>query len=576
MSSAAVTAASSVSPTATQQLDQVVRRIKEGSRAFAKLSIDERIELARKMRDGYRDVAEQSVLAACNAKGIDPSSPVAGEEWLGGPMVTTRVLRLTIEALEDIKRGGVPRIDRSWLSTLPDGRLAVKVYPTNAIDAMLLMKHVAHVHMKEGVTEANLREHQASFYRKPHGGRVCVVLGGGNVNAISPTDVVYKLFVEGTVCVLKMNPVNAYLGPFIERAFRAAVDKGFLAVTYGGAEEGSYLIQHPDVDEVHITGSDRTHDMMVWGPPGPEREARKKRNEPVLKKEISSELGNVTPVIVVPGPYSEPELAFQADNVAGMVVNNASFNCNAAKLMVVPKGWQRRGQLLELVERGIAKGVVRKAYYPGAEDRWKQFTQDRAGLRLIGKAGTGELPYAIIPDVDPAQADDRVFHQEPWCSVLSETGLPGDDASSFLERAVKFVNEQVWGTLCVTLIVHPKTLADPKTGAAIEKAIRELRYGAVCLNTWAGAVFGLGSTPWGSHPSSSLQNIQSGRGWVHNTYMLEEIEKVVLRAPVKGFPISPWFPGHKSVDQLGKRMVDFELGPSWLKVPGLAATAMKG
>src|SRR5205085_291310 len=102
--------------------------------------------------------------------------------------------------------------------------------------------------------------------------------------------------------------------------------------------------------EVHITGSDRTHDFMVWGPPGPEREARKKRNDPVLKKTITSELGNISPVIVVPGPYSEAELGYQGANVAGMVINNASFNCNSAKLLVTQKSWDKRGQFWGRVE----------------------------------------------------------------------------------------------------------------------------------------------------------------------------------------------------------------------------------
>src|SRR5947208_107893 len=65
-------------------------------------------------------------------------------------------------------------------------------------------------------------------------GRVALVLGAGNVASIPPTDVLYKLFVEGKVCMLKMNPVNAHVGPFIERAFAPAVDKGWLAVSYGG------------------------------------------------------------------------------------------------------------------------------------------------------------------------------------------------------------------------------------------------------------------------------------------------------------------------------------------------------
>jgi len=88
-------------------------------------------------------------------------------------------------------------------------------------------------------------------------------------------------------------------------------------------------------------------------------------------------------------------------------------------------------------------------------------------------------------------------------------------------------------------------------------------------------VFALGSPPWGGHPSSTLANIQSGRGWVHNSLMLDSVEKCVLRTPLKGFPKPPWFPGHRSLARLGRRLVDFEMAPSWLKVPAIAATAMQ-
>jgi hypothetical protein len=570
-----MTAAEKLAPTPQEQLDATLQRLKEGSRAFVKLSIDERIRLCEAMRQGYRAVAEASVIAACRAKGIDPESPLAGEEWLGGPMVTIRNLRLLAQSLEDVKRHGAPLLDPSWISRLPDGRLAVQVFPNSKLEGMLLAGHQAHVHMEEGLTEQGLRERQASFYKKPHEGRLCVVLGAGNVNSIPPTDVVHKLFVEGTVCILKMNPVNEYLGPFVERAFAPAIERGFFAVVYGGADVGRHLVEHPLTDEVHITGSDRTHDLMVWGPPGPEREERMKKGAPLLQKEISSELGNITPVVVVPGPWSEADLDFQAANIAGMVANNASFNCNSAKLLTVPRDWEGRERLLSGIEKALGRCGPRQAYYPGAEDRWKQFTASRPGLRLLGEAKPGHLPWALIPDVDPKTASDAVFNQEPWCAVLSETRLPGDSPSTFLAEAVRFLNQNVWGTLAVTLVVHGKTLKDPVHGPAVEKAIRELRYGAVVLNTWAGAVFGLGTTPWGGHPSATLANIQSGRGFVHNTFMLEGIEKCVLRAPHRATPVHPWFPGHRTVHQLGRKLVDFEMEPSWLKIPGIAASAMR-
>ncbi len=567
-------AANIPSATAFTALDQVVHRVKEGSRAFARLSLDDRMQLAEQMRQGYREISERSVIEACQAKGIDFNSSLSGEEWLVGPLAVLRNLRLILESLREIKEYGAPRIHPKWISQLPDGRISVKVYPTSTLDAALLAKTTCEVHMQPGVTAQNLKEHQASFYRRPHDGRLCVVLGAGNVNGIPPTDVIFKMFVEGCACILKVNPVNGYMGPLLERAFRAPIERGYLAVVYGGAEEGSHLINHALVDEVHITGSDKTHELMVWGPPGPDREARKRRNDPLLKKHITSELGNVSPVAVVPGPYSASELEFQGRSIAGMVTNNASFNCTAAKVLVTQQGWQLEGALLEQIQRGMGTVAARKAYYPGAEQRWKRLTEGRPGLKLIGNPKEGELAYAFIPNVDPERTDDRVFTEEPWCTVISQTALPASDTVAYLERMVTFLNEKVWGTLAANVIIHPSSLKDPAVAAALEKAIRDLKYGTVAINTWSAVGFALMSTPWGGHPSSTPQNIQSGVGFVHNTFMLEQIEKCVVRAPVKAMPVSPWFPAHRTQDVLGRRLTEMEWSPSWLKLPGVAAAAL--
>jgi hypothetical protein len=82
-------------------------------------------------------------------------------------------------------------------------------------------------------------------------------------------------------------------------------------------------VRHAAIDEIHLTGSDATYDELVWGAAGPEREARKARNAPILAKSITAELGCVSPVLVVPGPYDRAQLAFQAEAVAGAVTSNA-------------------------------------------------------------------------------------------------------------------------------------------------------------------------------------------------------------------------------------------------------------
>jgi aldehyde dehydrogenase (NAD(P)+) len=283
-------------------------------------------------------------------------------------------------------------------------------------------------------------------------------------------------------------------------------------------------------------------------------------------------------VIVVPGPYTDAELAFQGESITAAIANNASFNCNSAKLLVQPKNWPGAAKLHDALHAALAKVPVRKAYYPGAEERWKLLVESHPTVERLGETQPGTLPWAIIKDVDSARTDDKVFSMEPWCSVISETSLGSADPVAFLDEAVKFVNDKVWGTLSATIIVHPTTMKDPKFAAALDQAVQELRYGTVAINHWPALGFAFGTTPWGGHPSSTLEDIQSGKGWVHNTYMLndDDMEKCVIRGPLTVMPKPPWFASHKTAHQLGPRLVKMEAAPSWLKMPGIILKALRG
>ena len=456
-------------PTGLTQLDQMVARLQEAAPAFVRLSLGDRIALARSMQAGYLRLARRMVEVACAAKGIPVDSPVAGEEWATGPWPVVRQLRLIIESLQSIQRTGTTPIGR--LGRNAEGRLTVQVFPTNRIDGVLSSGITVDVHLLPEVTPETVDATRASFYKGgKHEGRTVLVLGAGNITSIPAMDVITKLFNEGSVCLVKVNPVNAYIGPFIEEAFAEPIARGFVAVAYGGADEGAYLVQHRGIDEIHLTGSAATYDSIVWGPPGQEREARKARNQPLVTKRITAELGNVSPVLVVPGPYSQKELAFRAENIAGAVTCNASFLCNSAKMLVTPKSWVRRPELLNAVERILAAVPPRKAYYPGADQRWRELTGGRTQMRTVGTPSQGELPWTILAGLDAADAGDPAFTTEPFCSVLSETEVGSDDPVEFLDRAVDFANNRLWGTLSADIVVHPKSLKDPRIAEALERA----------------------------------------------------------------------------------------------------------
>jgi aldehyde dehydrogenase (NAD(P)+) len=503
--------------------------------------------------------------------------PSSSEEWLAGPMATIRNLRLLAEALERLGRTGDPGPGPERFGRTPRGQAVAKVFPNTLVESVLYGGFSAEVRFAEGLSPEEARAKQASFYKKrdPEGG-VSLVLGAGNVSSIPPMDALYKMFVDGNTCIVKLNPVNEYLEPHYRTALEPLISRGYLAFVMGGADVGQHLTYHPLVDDVHITGSDRTHDLIVWGPTGAERERRMRDDDPLLKKAITSELGCVTPVVIVPGPYTDSELQFMAENVATMVVNNASCNCNAGKMIVTSKHWSAREDFLRRVREVLSGQRARTAYYPGAFERYKALTEGRDEVVKLGEAREGELPWTLVFGLDSKRGNEPLFSTEPFCPIVSETSLDERDGPEFMAAATRFCNERLWGTLSAVTFVHPRTLADAASSDAFERMLAELRYGAVAVNQWSALAYALVVTPWGAHPSSTLKDVQGGLGWVHNTFMLEGIEKVVVRGPLTMAPKPPWFVTHRNAHVVARKTLALEADPSLLAVPGIALAALRG
>lgn len=556
-------------------LDAAIARLQENKARWVALPLREKIRYAKSIVTGTHKVAEAQVKAACAAKGVEFDGPRAGEDWLGGPAIQIRVVRLLVETLEAMSSGRHPHFDPSRVRARTSGQVVAEVFPMNTMDKLLYGGFTAEVWMEPEVTMENLADHVGAIHRpgaevEP---KVALVLGAGNVASIGPLDVVHKLFFEGQVSLLKMNPVNAYLGPFVEQAFGELIRDGFVQMAYGGAEVGEYLVHHEGIDEIHITGSDRTHDVIVFGPGEAGAEAKKK-NEPRIDKRITSELGNVSPVIVVPGTWSEKELAFQAENVATQMTQNGGFNCNAAKLLVLSKGWPQKEAFLTALRDVLKSLPPRPAYYPGAQDRWDRFTQTYPQHETFGQKTGEALPWTLIPGLDAADEKNMAFSTESFCAVTGVTELDGDDVPSFLDRAVRFCNETLWGTLNAAVLVDPRTVK--RNADALENAISRLRYGTVAVNHWPALAFGLGTTTWGAFPGHTLNDIQSGIGAVHNTQLWDRPQKTVIRGPFTMPMKPPWFVTHARAHEVGRRLTDIEASPSMLKLPGLVAHVLRG
>jgi hypothetical protein len=543
---------------AAQRADRDLHALRNGAERWIRLDAGKRADLLASLPARVHAAAPQWVQAAAEAKGVT-GTPLEGEEWMSGPWALLYALNRYVQTLREIDRFGAPRVDPRRVHVRPDGRLTVEVYPNDFYDRLLLPETRAEVWMQPGVTAETLPQTMAVWYReRVHQPRVALVLGGGNIASIAPLDVLYKLIADGAVCLLKLSPVNAYLAPFFEEIFAPLSERGFVRFANGGADFGRYLCGHRSIDEIHVTGSKATFEAIASG---------QGRGRP-----LTGELGNVTPTIVVPGPWSAKELQFQAQSIVTQKLHNAGSNCIAAQVLIVPSGWNGTKPLLAAVGHLMETLPVRRAYYPGTHERSAKVTQQTHGSVRVCARDAEDRPVRTIVYAD-ARADDALFEEEIFGGVLAVVQFSGDP-QSYLKRAVAFANERLYGTLGAQLIVDAAAMRALRE--SIDRAVGSLQYGCVGVNVWTGVGYFITETPWGAYSGETPRRIDSGVGVVHNSRLFSRSQKSVVYAPFVSKPKPPWFVTNDRAAEIGKALCDFEVNKNPFTAAKVAMRALRG
>jgi hypothetical protein len=256
--------------------------------------------------------------------------------------------------------------------------------------------------------------------------------------------------------------------------------------------------------------------------------------------------------------------------------NNCGFNCVATRVIIQHEQWDKRDDLLASLRKAFAKAEDRKPYYPGAEERHKTFVEHHPDADQFGSRGPGRVPWTLIHHLDPDQTGDICFTTESWCGQTAETALSASSVVEYIERAVDFCNDSIWGTLSAGIFVHPQSMKDPAIADAVERAIAKLRYGTVAVNHWPGISYALVTPTWGAFPGHTVDDIRSGRGVVHNTYMFDRPQKSVMRGPFRVWPKPLWFIDNKSAATVGRKMTYFNADPSLMRLPGILWASLLG
>lgn len=474
-------------------LEDVLDSLNERVTWWAGLSDRAVAELLARVRADTWRVAPAWHRASCEAKGLDPESAEGAEELLAGVVMFARLAEVYERTLRhprgEVRGSKVRVLPATWSERLLFAGLSAQVWRD---DSPTLVTHPG----------------------------VAVVLGAGNVASLTPRDVLHHVVVERRVVLVKANPVNDYLVEHWAGALRALVEVGVVAFTSGDALYGQRLIRDSRVSAVHLTGSARTAALIA----------------PELRPgvEFTSELGSVTPVIVVPGRWTRRQMRYQVDHVASMVVNNAGCNCVTPRVLVLSRDWPQRAQFQRLLEARLLTLGSRPAFYPGARERQGDFLKSRPDATVIGLPTESELPWVISWGHSSTETNDA-FTEEYFCPALVGVELDETDPVAFLRAAQEFVTSRVWGTLAVTMLIDPATRRRPGVSEVLDDVVEALAYGVVAVNAFHALGIGLGSTTWGAAPGADPS---TGRGVVSNGLLVPGARRSV----VEGRFTTPWTP----------------------------------
>lgn len=71
--------------------------------------------------------------------------------------------------------------------------------------------------------------------------------------------------------------------------------------------------------------------------------------QPILQKPIAAELGCVTPIIVVPGVWSNADLHYYAQEIVAGLVTNAGHVCLKPEIVITDAAWPQRAAFVDAI-----------------------------------------------------------------------------------------------------------------------------------------------------------------------------------------------------------------------------------
>jgi acyl-CoA reductase-like NAD-dependent aldehyde dehydrogenase len=385
------------------------------------------------------------------------------------------------------------------IEKLESGNTAIQTWPIFSKDKMVAGKQKGYLHVKGEPKQINPLD-------KPAG--IIAISGAGNYS--SSVEMVKALFFENKAVIHKPHKNNVETDEIWAKIFQPLVDRKALA--FIGPEESKAMSALESLYAIYFTGSTGVAHAIQNNAKAP----------------LVSECGGNNPLLIVPGdrPWTDKEIEHQALQLVSLAKMNGGAVCGRVQTIITSKSWPQRAQFLDAIREAISEDTYAVGtYYPGVEETKKAFMENQPTAEVL-KVENGKYPttdFVLIPNL---KEDDFAVKNEAFCQILSEIQLDTEnDVDDYLAKATTFCNEKLLGTLGCMILIDNDTMKNHE--ARVHKAINELKYGGIAVNTVPPNVFMNAYLTWGGC-NESKEDFVSGVGNFGNAHNYENVIKSVL------------------------------------------------
>jgi len=389
-------------------------------------------------------------------------------------------------------------------------------------------------------------------------GPVTLVLAAGNQPFLSAVDVIDCLLYKRRPVLIKHHPLRPFMMEPYSMIFEPLIRRGyFQQILDESIPKTTEILSNLNVGHVHITGSLAT-DKAVRKTLS---KSRSLLSETEIANMVTSELGCVTPAIMMPAEYTESELHHAVKAIVDLKKANGGCNCLNVNAIVLSKEWEQKDEFRELLIQEMKKQPTSPAYYPGSRERRSAIKEKYESLgrnRVTVAESTESRGYAPNPEDDvvicecgtPGETgyNDYALKAEAFGPVLAIVELDPSSSGDIKEKSENnnnddnngniinyaqnvlgpFLNnkDNIYGSLSCALMSPASVNA-----TAVEYTVASLKYGTVAVNcaTFMGYEAMAEGAVWGAHCEDKSR--QSGHGYVGNVFGVERVDRTVVYGP---------------------------------------------